>query len=86
MSLSSALCRPTSSRAATQLAVGREARRRVQPAGLVEHALVLARAGRAASRTHARRDASGPAPTGAQRTSTSSSAALPQIPHDEFAR
>jgi len=28
----------------------------------------------------------GPAPTGTQRTSTSSSAALPQIPHDELAR
>ncbi len=28
----------------------------------------------------------GPAPTGAHRTATSSSAALPQIPHDEVAR
>ena len=67
-----------------QLAGGGEARRGVQAAGLVEHALV--RGEPLGQRRNVLAATRGPAPTGAQRTSTSSSAALPQMPHDELAR
>ena len=68
-----------------ELARRGEARGGVQPAGLVEHLLVRGQAvGQRREQRSPRRV--GPSPTGAHRTSTSSSAALPQIPHDEFAR
>ena len=68
-----------------EIARDREPRRRVQPAGLRRTDAGARPSGRAAN---AATDAAttGPSLTGAQRTSSSSSAALPQTPHAEVAR